>query len=127
MRAFSVVLVFALVNLYNVAAFGAERECAAPCIPLPKTCCVTMEMQKVTKSCWEIEHREVCIPAIRFPWSKCCEPRCGRVRTVHVLKKKEWECQQPKYVWKPVPCTPCDSCAAAGVKVGRQEAAYERF
>jgi hypothetical protein len=51
--------------------------------------------------CFEVECKQVCIPAIRWPWESCCEPpRCGKVKTVKVLKKVEYECAKCGYQWE---------------------------
>jgi hypothetical protein len=57
-------------------------------------------MLKEKKHCWEVECKQICVPAARWPWEKCCEPRCGKVKTVKVLKKVEFECEKCGYKWE---------------------------
>jgi hypothetical protein len=65
---------------------------------------------KEKQHCWEVECKQICIPAVRWPWESCCEPpRCGKVKTVKVLKKVEYECTKCGYKWEiqAVDCCPC--------------------
>lgn len=80
---------------------NCQHQCEnKACVPTPTT-------GKKKKHCWEIELKDVCIPHIRFPWTPCCEPpKCGRVRTVKVLKKVEYECEKCGYKWD-VQCLQC--------------------
>lgn len=65
-----------------------------------KTCCPTPVTIKEKKHCFEVECKDVCIPAVKGPFAPCCEPPpCGRVRTVNVLKKVEYECERCGYKW----------------------------
>jgi hypothetical protein len=72
------------------------------------TCCPTPETTTVKKHCWAVECKKVCIPAIKHPCAPCDEPpACGRVRTVKVLKRVEYECQECGYKWNIVSgCAP---------------------
>ena len=85
-------------------------------------CEVTKEEGKVKKHCYEVECKQICIPKVRIPWhllgqafsngSKCdtgdcdagdCSQKpCGEVRTIRVLKKKEYECKVCKCKWTAV-------------------------
>lgn len=96
-----------------------EVDCShcgrAFCYPVPKE--VT-----VSKNCWEVELKQVCIPAVRFPWERwfgggcdgctdgcnSCRPRCGRVRWVRVLKKRKYDCKKCGCDWIINPV--CDDC-----------------
>lgn len=118
---------------------GNSGCCSAKNLVCPQCHCeVTTEEGKVTKHCYEIECEQICIPKVRIPWhllgqkfsrkSKCdtggCEtpdcspPPCGKVRTIRVLKKKEYECKVCKCKWTPV-CNEggCDT-GSAGVDEG---------
>ncbi len=75
---------------------GCPLQC--PCCGSDKVCRTYAKVDTVEKDCWEVECKEVCIPAIRFPWESCCcrdscdgrsslLSKCGRVRTVRVLKQ----------------------------------------
>jgi hypothetical protein len=55
---------------------------------------------KEKKHCWEVECKTICIPAIRWPWTDCCQPPCGKAKTVKVLKKVEYECARCGYEWE---------------------------
>ena len=84
-------------------------------------CIYTAEKAKETKSCYEVECKEICIPRIVFPWQKCgcgkghkggkgCgdgKGGCGHNRgakskSVRVLVKYEYECSVCEYKWNPV-------------------------
>jgi hypothetical protein len=101
------------VTLLLVTCGGLATSYSAGVLPLLHTCpqchqacqhkiCVpTPTTLKDEKSCWCIETKEICIPHIRWPWQPCCEPpKCGRVRTVKVLKKVEYECEKCGYKWE---------------------------
>ena len=80
-------------------------QCNQPC--KCKLCEPTPTTEKDKKHCWCIETKDVCIPHIRWPWQPCCEPpKCGRVRTVKVLKKVEYECEKCGYKWE-IKCAGC--------------------
>lgn len=94
--------------MMSAAAAGPKRACP------DKACHVEPKLEKKKKHCWEIECVDICIPSICFPWTKkkecrtgCMEPRCGRVITVHRLKKKEYECDKCGYEWKMEDCPTC--------------------
>jgi hypothetical protein len=88
------------------------------CHPVPKE--VT-----VSRHCWEVEWKQVCIPAVRWPWqrwfSNCdgcdgggcnaCSVPCGRTRWVRVLKKRKYDCTKCGCDWVIAPL--CDDCTAA--------------
>ncbi len=71
-----------------------------------KVCYPETKVEKETRHCWEVERKEICIPAIRFPWMKCGPLHCGRVRTVNVLVAKDYESEKCVYEWKIL----CDQC-----------------
>ena len=100
---------------------GNSAGCCAENPACPQCHCeVTTEEGKVKKHCYEVECEQICIPRVRIPWhllgqafsnrSKCdtcntgdCSQKpCGEVRTIRVLKKKEYECKVCKYKWTPV-------------------------
>lgn len=87
------IALLAIVGIASQALAGHKR-CAE------KACCPKAEIQKEEKSCWKVEGKEVCIPRVRFPWSKCPTPRCGKVRTVHVLKNEKYEVEKCSYKWE---------------------------
>jgi hypothetical protein len=55
-------------------------------------CCPTYEKEKIEKSGFEVESEHICVPKVKFPWQKCCTPRCAKVICVHRLKKETKEC-----------------------------------
>jgi hypothetical protein len=86
---------------------GDKGVCCAQCGQ--KICCPEVDEKDVTKSCWNTECKEVCVPPIRLPWDRCCTLACGGiVRTINVLKETEYKCKEKTYSWKPV----CASCQA---------------
>lgn len=99
--------------------FGHHAGPCGTCCPRCHAYCqLTVTPDKEEKTCWEIECEEICIPAIRFPWEKCCEPKCGTVISVRRLKKVTYECPTCKYEWTPV-CASCGSCCGgAGAPQG---------
>jgi hypothetical protein len=76
-------------------------------------CGVCMPVETVVKErkhCWEIECKQVCVPGIKWPWDKCCEPpRSGPVKTVKVLKRVEYECEKCGYQWE-IQAAGCKTC-----------------
>lgn len=76
-----------------------------------KICQAELKTKKVKEKYYDVECVDVCIPGIRFPWSKkdCCEaPKCGRVRTIQRLVVKEREVEKCVWEWKIVEL--CDEC-----------------
>ena len=74
------------------------------CQPTPTTI-------KEKKTVYACECKDICIPGIKSPFAPCCEPpKCGRLRTVKVLKKIEIECEHCGYKWDVV--SPGCSCSA---------------
>jgi hypothetical protein len=75
------------------------RHCCPDCGH--KLCVPQAVTLKTKKHCFEVECKDICIPAVKGPCAPCCEaPRCGRVRTVKVLKKVEFECEHCGYKWQ---------------------------
>jgi len=69
----------------------AKEACNSNCCSHGcKTCRLHVETLKVKKHC---------IPPVRFPWQKCCELKCGKIKTVRVLKKHEYTCEKCGYKW----------------------------
>lgn len=110
----------ACLGLLACAVATAALAGHGPCQKCPqcdnKVCVPTPETKKVKKHCWDVECEDICIPAIRWPWqSSCSPPSCGKVKTVKVLKKVEYECEECGYTWdiKTVGCSchgGCDAC-----------------
>lgn len=71
-------------------------ECGKVCQPEPTTI-------KTKKTVFGCECKDICIPSVKGPFADpCAPPRCGRVRTIKVLTKKEIECEHCGYKWKVV-------------------------
>lgn len=70
-------------------------------------CVLSSKDAKEEKTCYRVESKTICIPAIRLPWQKC-DTKCGRAITVQVLKKEKYECPTCEYEWTVVqpPCDP---------------------
>jgi hypothetical protein len=131
-------------------AFLAQVASADCCCPScgEKVCRIEAKTETVTKKCYQVECKEICIPKIKFCWpwqrgaksgcgdadctdadctdgncSSCSETaRCGKVKTVKVLKKVDYECKKCGYDWKiyDVGCTSRDGCtvpASGPVKI----------
>lgn len=112
-RSFALLLVATLFGLtlaeptFAAKPHGCDRcpKCST------KVCRPEPTKEKEEKYCWEVECKEICIPHFKWPWAPCCEPpKCGRVRTVKVLEKKEYECEKCRYKWEIVDC----GCKPAG-------------
>ena len=89
-----------------------------------KVCRTEAELADTTEDCWNVECKDVSIPAVRFPWTRCDECRCGRVRTVHVLKSGERELQECEYDWHVQSiCPQCGQQGGACGHVGSAELA----
>ncbi len=86
------------IPLAVAAASPIQGRCCPTCGHA--VCCPQPELVKEQRYCWRVECKTICVPAIRWPWQHCCEPpACGRIKTVKVLKKVEYECQRCGYKW----------------------------
>ncbi len=78
------------------------QTCEAP-QPTPQCECQYCELKtkkvEVDKTCFKVEQKEVCVPAVRLPWKKCCPPKKSRVRTVNVLKTDKYKGEECEYKW----------------------------
>ena len=81
---------------YSRAAAGRARGSCHSC---QAVCCPRRTKEKVKKHCWNVLCENVCVPAFQWPWERCCKPKCGRVRGIHVLEKHEYECTKCGYEW----------------------------
>jgi hypothetical protein len=89
-------------------AAGHRHHCCPECGH--KACCPVPVTLKEKKHCYQCECKDICIPGIKSPFAPCCEPpKCGRVRTIKVLKKIEYECEKCGYQWD-VKSVGCDCC-----------------
>lgn len=97
MKPFRVILAVAACVATGTAVadqFGcpACRSCGGACV-------LRVSPVVEEETCYEVECKDVCIPAIRFPWDSCRKPKCGRVRQVAVLKKEGRETKGCQYEW----------------------------
>lgn len=97
---------FSAVPLVNVGhGSGPKHNCCPDCGR--SVCRLVREPVADEKYCYQVECKQLCIPKIRWPWQSCCDaPQCGRVKTVKVLKRVEYECEACGYRWElqPAPC-----------------------
>lgn len=122
-------LLIGMLTLVSAKSMAQEKGCCDCPDCGHKVCIAKPTTTKVSKTVYSVEKKDVCIPRFRFPWqiksgcngSNCdascdsqggecgCAPRCGRVRTVKVLKKKKIECEKCGYKWEitTVESTPC--------------------
>jgi hypothetical protein len=80
-----------------------HRPCA-DCNRCPQcSCTLTIEKEKLTRTCYKIECKPICIPRVTFPWEKRCAPKCARVKMVRVFEpvEKELQCERCLYKWTP--------------------------
>jgi hypothetical protein len=95
----------ALLSLLLASPAMANDGCGKPTGWCDVNCCVSSVCRPVCKvvpnekTCYEVVCKQICIPAIRFPWDKCCTPKCGKVRTVHRLATRTYQCGE-KVVWE---------------------------
>jgi hypothetical protein len=88
----------------EVVVHGCQscQTCEAA-LPEPQKVCLHCELKtkkvEVDKTRFKIEQKEVCVPAVRLPWKKCCPPKKSRVRTVNVLKKEKYKGEKCEYKW----------------------------
>ena len=97
------------------------------------TCYLKVEKTTKEKSCFKVETKQICIPKVRFPWQpkvdcdSCdsagnCATRCGRVKTILVLKKHKYECPDCKYTWEVASSGACDDANCDGGSTGKDDA-----
>jgi hypothetical protein len=96
---------FALVLTCIVASVGMAERLPKNTV-CDKICVPTVTPGKQTKTCYEVDYKEICVPGFRLPWSKSCEPVCGHVVRVKVLKQREYECPKCDVRWnlEQAPC-----------------------
>jgi len=103
----SLLSVVAVGVLASLSALAGDHACNSCPKCSHKVCQGSPETKKEKKTCYGFDCKDVCIPGIRWPWQSCCEPSCGKVRTVKVLKKFEYECEHCGTKWSVVGCEPC--------------------
>jgi hypothetical protein len=99
------IIAFATSNIFG----GVSGHCCS-CPECGEECCPQPTTIKEKKHCWEVECKNICIPAIKWWWQDCCElPMCGRVRTIKTLKKVEYECEKCGYKWEAPQSCKCEN------------------
>ena len=103
------------------AEHGDCDRCDNDCCEDEKICCPQTVTKTVRESCFEVECKEICIPRFRFPWSKECESRCGRVRTIKVLKRRHYTFEKCVCRWTiESSCPKCGDVHGSGA-AGKRE------
>ncbi len=67
-------------------------------------CISEAKLEKEKKTTFKVESKEICVPAVQFPWSKCKTQKCGQVKVVCELKKGSTNVEKCKYEWKVEKC-----------------------
>lgn len=84
-----------------------QSRCCVTCPSCSHRCEFKIERTTEEKECFEVECETICIPRIRFPWTRCNEPYQATQRTVQKLKTRTYECPACEYTWRAVECAPC--------------------
>jgi len=123
MRHLCFALSIVLMNLGVGSALAGEGcckpqgSCERPCEPCRRFVCRPyMSLETVTKTCFETECKQICIPKVTFPWqercaadrcgrscgdvSTSCVPKCGKVVTVNTLKVRDYQCERWVCRWE---------------------------
>lgn len=108
-RIFSTTLLalFVVGCVASISVWAGDRTCNSCPKCQYKVCEPSPEVKQEKKTTYDFECKEICIPGIRWPWQPCCEPSCGKVRTVKVLKKYEQVCEKCGTKWTVTDCGPC--------------------
>ncbi len=103
---------------FNLFTWHKHQSCDSTCA----TCRSKVETEKVEKTCFETECKQICVPKVTFPWQKhhtahscdsgCCDaehcaPKYGRVINVNTLKKRKYECEKCVHKWVIEPGAAC--------------------
>jgi len=70
------------------------------CGPCKVTCKGSVEPGTISRHYWDVECDYVCIPPVRFPWMKCCDLPCPKIRQIHVMKKHKYKINVCNFHWK---------------------------
>ncbi|GIW97539.1 MAG: hypothetical protein KatS3mg111_0872 [Pirellulaceae bacterium] len=105
-------LILSVLLLCGGRATAGDPAC---CMCGKRVCVLEVTPAKEEITCFDVEAKEMCIPGIKLPWE--CKRRCGRVRTICVLKEVKEERSVCKYDWSVrVICTSC--CRQHGLPHG---------
>ena len=125
LRLFGAMLVIGLLSFFAIDTIRAdcgERSC---CLCGKKVCTLNVKKEKEQVTRFEVEAKEICIPAIRLPWQKCGPRRCGKTRTVCVLKEIKKDKTVCRYDWSvKTICTTC--CQRRGLRHSTECAQVQR-
>lgn len=101
---------------------SCDTQCG--CVQCPQCegeiCKLELDKSDVKKTCFKVEQKAVCVPAVRLPWKKCCPPGTSKTRTINVLKKHSYKCPNCAYQWKlhePEICDPPPSVQPAAAPI----------
>jgi len=86
---------------------GCPPCCPPVCEPYKATCHPCWEHETEDDYCWQVEKDYVCIPPVKFPWQKCCELGCPRIRKINTLKIYEFERDFCRFKWNLKKYYPC--------------------
>jgi len=115
MRQLTIILTLAALTFVGRTAWAGDCGCEVECPRCNHVCKLTTEKETEKKHCWKVKCEPICIPGIRFPWEKCCKPKCAKLKYVNVLEKREYECERCKYKFEPVCTGGCGgACGCAG-------------
>lgn len=64
-----------------------------------EVCLLETKTIKEKKTCFKVEEKVICVPAIRMPWHKCNPPTTSKTKTIKVLKKESYESPASSYKW----------------------------
>ena len=90
---------------------AGDDSCCVTCPQCRHRCELEIKQTTDKHTTYDIECETICIPRVRFPWTRCCEPYQATQRTVQRLKTRTYECPRCEYKWRAVECNPCAPCA----------------
>ena len=74
-----------------------------------------LETKSITekKTCFKVEEKVICVPAVRMPWHKCNPPTTSKTKTITVLEKRKLRKRQLVLINGPLPKPTNPSSTAA--------------
>ena len=64
-----------------------------------EVCLLETKAIKEKKTCFKVEEKVICVPAVRMPWHKCNPPTTSKTKTFKVLKKESYKSPACSYKW----------------------------
>lgn len=123
MRTFATVVLLAVLGLGSQSATATDctggstccDQCGCHVACVQKTCQVVCGVKKETKTRWSVECQEFC--PLMPGHHQCCDecqppPRCGHLKCVKKLVKKEYQVEVP--IYKCVMRNLCPDCCKNG-------------